>query len=65
MLGNEGHAGRQEERLGRGPRAVEGFEGNALEVQPLLETEDRGSEQEEEELLGTPAQWPEPVDGNG
>ncbi|EDL06165.1 mCG125376, isoform CRA_a, partial [Mus musculus] len=60
-----GHAGRQEEQSGQGSRADEGSESSTLEVQPLLESEDRGAGQEEQELLGTPAQWPEPVDGNG
>ncbi|KAL1786542.1 fer-1 4 [Sigmodon hispidus] len=60
-----GHAGRREEKLGQGSRADEGAEGNTLEAQPLLGSEDRGSGQEEEELLGTSSQWPEPVDGNG
>lgn len=45
--------------------ADEGSESSTLEVQPLLESEDRESGQEEQGLLGTPAQWPEPVDGNG
>ncbi|XP_005363210.1 fer-1-like protein 4 [Microtus ochrogaster] len=57
-----GHAGRREEQLGQ--RTVE-TQDSTLEAQPLLGSEDRGSGQEEEELLGTPAQWPEPVDGNG
>ncbi|KAH0515665.1 Fer-1-like protein 4 [Microtus ochrogaster] len=57
-----GHAGRREEQLGQ--RTVE-TQNSTLEAQPLLGSEDRGSGQEEEELLGTPAQWPEPVDGNG
>ncbi|XP_008838974.1 fer-1-like protein 4 [Nannospalax galili] len=60
-----GCAGRREEQLGRGSRAVEGTEGNMLEAQPLLDSEDRGSGLEEEEDLGTPAQWPEPMDGSG
>ncbi|XP_059115692.1 fer-1-like protein 4 [Peromyscus eremicus] len=60
-----GHAGRREEQLGQGSRADEGAEGSTLEAQPLLGSEDRGSGKEEEELLGTPSQWPEPVDGNG
>ncbi|XP_021496224.1 fer-1-like protein 4 isoform X1 [Meriones unguiculatus] len=60
-----GPAGRREEQLGGGSRADGGPEGNTLEAQPLLASEDRGSGQEEEELLGTPAQWPEPVDGSG
>eukprot|EP00073_Rattus_norvegicus_P045685 XP_017447833.1 PREDICTED: fer-1-like protein 4 [Rattus norvegicus] len=60
-----GHAGRREEQLGPGSRADGGSEGSTLEAQPLLESEDRGAGQEEQELLGTPAQWPEPVEGNG
>ncbi|XP_055458302.1 fer-1-like protein 4 [Psammomys obesus] len=60
-----GRAGRREEQLGGGSRADGGPEGSTLEAQPLLASEDRGSGQEEEELLGTPAQWPEPVDGSG
>ncbi|XP_075818961.1 fer-1-like protein 4 [Microtus pennsylvanicus] len=59
-----GHAGRREEQLGQRSRTVE-TQDSTLEAQPLLGSEDRGSGQEEEELLGTPAQWPEPVDGNG
>ncbi|KAM7327020.1 hypothetical protein ACRRTK_013387 [Alexandromys fortis] len=59
-----GHAGRREEQLGQRTRTVE-TQDSILEAQPLLGSEDRGSGQEEEELLGTPAQWPEPVDGNG
>ncbi|KAM9590431.1 fer-1-like protein 4 isoform 2-T2 [Trichechus inunguis] len=57
-----GPAGRQEEQVGRGPRAREGAEGEAVEAQPLLES-DAGAEPEEE--LGIPAQRPEPMDGNG
>ncbi|GAB1285851.1 Fer-1-like protein 4 [Apodemus speciosus] len=60
-----GHAGRREEQPGRGPRADEGSEGSAPEARPLLESEDRGLGQEEQELTGTPAQWPEPMEGNG
>ncbi|XP_041526645.1 fer-1-like protein 4 [Microtus oregoni] len=59
-----GHAGRREEQLGQRSRTVE-TKDSTLEAQPLLGSEDRGSGQEEEELLGTPAQWPEPVDANG
>ncbi|KAM5305508.1 LOW QUALITY PROTEIN: fer-1-like protein 4 [Glossophaga mutica] len=57
-----GHAGRQEEQLGRGSRTREGTEGSEGEAQPLLESE-MGARLEEE--LGTPAQRPEPVDGSG
>ncbi|MEJ1278972.1 hypothetical protein NN561_009898 [Cricetulus griseus] len=62
-----GHTGRREEQLGQRSRADEGAEGSTLESEsrPLLGSEDRGAGQEEEELLGTPDQWPEPVDGNG
>ncbi|KAL6046825.1 hypothetical protein STEG23_005098 [Scotinomys teguina] len=60
-----GHAGRREEQLSQGSRVDKGAEGSILEAEPLLGSEDRGSGQEEEELLGTPSQWPEPVDGNG
>ncbi|XP_057637172.1 fer-1-like protein 4 [Chionomys nivalis] len=59
-----GHAGRREEQLGQRSRTDE-TQDSTLEAQPLLGSEDRGSGQEKEELLGTPAQWPEPVDGNG
>ncbi|XP_077026342.1 fer-1-like protein 4 isoform X2 [Tamandua tetradactyla] len=56
-----GHAGCcQEQQLGRGPRAGEGAEGVDVEAQPLLES-DSGPE----EKLGTPALWPEPMDGSG
>ncbi|XP_051044235.1 fer-1-like protein 4 [Phodopus roborovskii] len=60
-----GHAGRREEQLGQRSRSDETARGSTLEAQPLLGPEDRGAGQEEEELLGTPAQCPEPVDGNG
>ncbi|CAK7319952.1 Fer-1-like protein 4 [Vulpes lagopus] len=59
-----GCAGRREEQLGRGARAREGAEGMAGEEQPLLET-DTGDGPVDEEELGTPAQRPEPMDGNG
>ena len=59
-----GCAGRREEQLGRGARAREGAEGVAGEEQPLLET-DTGDGPGDEEELGTPAQRPEPMDGNG
>ncbi|CAD7669432.1 unnamed protein product [Nyctereutes procyonoides] len=59
-----GCAGRREEQLSRGARAREGAEGVAGEEQPLLET-DTGDGPVDEEELGTPAQRPEPVDGNG
>ncbi|KAI5216026.1 Fer-1-Like Protein 4 [Manis pentadactyla] len=53
-----GHTGRQEEQLDRGPRAREEAEGAVAEAQPLLESESQ-------EQLGTPAQWPEPMDSSG
>ncbi|KAI5940537.1 Fer-1-like protein 4 [Manis javanica] len=53
-----GHTGRQEEQLDRGPRVREEAEGAMAEAQPLLESESQ-------EQLGTPAQWPEPMDGSG
>lgn len=61
-----GCAGRQEEELGprARARATEGAEGKGEEVQPLLETEVGVGPMVEEEL-GTPAQRPEPMDGNG
>ncbi|XP_073861290.1 fer-1-like protein 4 isoform X1 [Macaca fascicularis] len=58
-----GRAGRLEEQLGRGSRAGEGTEGASAEAQPLLGA--RPEEEKEEEELGTPAQWPEPMDGSG
>ncbi|XP_033042129.1 fer-1-like protein 4 isoform X2 [Trachypithecus francoisi] len=58
-----GRAGRLEEQLGRGSRAGEGTEGAYAEAQPLLGA--RPEEDKEEEELGTPAQWPEPMDGSG
>ncbi|XP_019510714.1 PREDICTED: fer-1-like protein 4 [Hipposideros armiger] len=60
-----GHAGRQEEQLGRGSRAGEGTEGATGEAQPLLESDVRVGPVEEEEKMGTPAQRPEPMDGSG
>ncbi|XP_045689005.1 fer-1-like protein 4 isoform X2 [Phyllostomus hastatus] len=60
-----GHAGRQEEQLGRGSRTGEGTEGTEGEAQPLLESEVGARLVEEEEDLGTPAQRPEPMDGSG
>ncbi|XP_040588599.1 fer-1-like protein 4 [Mesocricetus auratus] len=60
-----GPAGRREEQLGQRSRADEGAEGGISEARPLLGPENRQAGQEEEELLGTPDQWPEPVDGNG
>uniref|UniRef100_A0ABI7ZQ34 C2 domain-containing protein n=2 Tax=Felis catus TaxID=9685 RepID=A0ABI7ZQ34_FELCA len=59
-----GRAGRLEEQLGPRARAGEGAEGKAEEAQPLLETE-MGAGLVLEEELGTPAQRPEPMDGNG
>ncbi|VFV17009.1 fer-1-like protein 4-like [Lynx pardinus] len=59
-----GRAGRLEEQLGPRARAGEGAEGKAEEAQPLLETE-MGTGLVLEEELGTPAQRPEPMDGNG
>uniref|UniRef100_A0A2K6C476 C2 domain-containing protein n=1 Tax=Macaca nemestrina TaxID=9545 RepID=A0A2K6C476_MACNE len=58
-----GRAGCLEEQLGRGSRAGEGTEGASAEAQPLLGA--RPEEEKEEEELGTPAQWPEPMDGSG
>ncbi|XP_077807767.1 fer-1-like protein 4 isoform X5 [Macaca mulatta] len=58
-----GRAGRLEEQLGGGSRAGEGTEGASAEAQPLLGA--RPEEEKEEEELGTPAQWPEPMDGSG
>ncbi|XP_023570691.1 fer-1-like protein 4 isoform X2 [Octodon degus] len=60
-----GHAGRREEQPHRGARAEEETTGTVVEAQPLLESEDGGVRLEEEEVLGTPAQRPEPVDGSG
>lgn len=64
MLLWAGHAGRQEEQLGRGSRTREGTKGAEGEAQPLLESE-VGARMVEEEELGTPAQRPEPMDGSG
>ena len=50
--------------MGPRARAGEGAEGKAEEAQPLLETE-MGAGLVLEEELGTPAQRPEPMDGNG
>ncbi|XP_045836531.1 fer-1-like protein 4 [Meles meles] len=60
-----GGAGRREEQPGPGARAREGVEGVAGEAEPLLETEVGVRPGEEGEELGTPAQRPEPMDGNG
>ncbi|XP_006144124.1 fer-1-like protein 4 [Tupaia chinensis] len=61
-----GHAGRQEEQLGRGSRAGEGTEAAVVEAQPLLESVvGTQAAVEEHEELGTPAQQPEPMDGSG
>ncbi|XP_004746599.2 fer-1-like protein 4 [Mustela putorius furo] len=60
-----GGAGRREEQPGRGARAGEGAEGVAGEAEPLLESEVGVRPVEEGEELGTPAQRPEPMDGNG
>ncbi|KAM5245575.1 LOW QUALITY PROTEIN: fer-1-like protein 4 [Ctenodactylus gundi] len=59
-----GCAGRQEEQLHQMPRAEEGTEGTEVEAQPLLESDDM-EVGPEDEAMGTPAQRPEPVDGNG
>lgn len=50
--------------MGLGSRAGEGAGAVAGEAQPLLET-DVGVEPVGEEELGTSAQRPEPMDGNG
>ncbi|XP_048205354.1 fer-1-like protein 4 [Perognathus longimembris pacificus] len=59
-----GCAGRREEQLSRGSGDREKAEGTE-EAQPLLESDNTGAELEVEEVLGTPVERPEPVDGSG